>query len=279
MGEWLDAVPAAISAAGTAWDLAISGFHDAGHASVLATATDRDGTPLIIKAWPDRDRYRREIAALRLWYAGSEPVVRAADDDGAVATLALIGSRPGGAARPPDEQQLVADSLHHVHEMGRTLMPSGFPSTEAYVTEAVAPRIHRRKAATAHGELTDSALTLLVGLREVPRRITVLHGDLYRENVPFGRNGRPVLLDPVPMTGDAVFDWAFWIVYYRLGEQVNHRILEALRASGIPISDLLPWCVLLSLDGLLYYEESGDPRLPIMTEVLRSLLERSRRSV
>ncbi|MGW2698542.1 fructosamine kinase family protein [Streptomyces sp. NPDC001340] len=281
--EWLHTVPALLSEAAEDWGLALGAYHDAGHAAVLATATDVHGAPLIIKAWPDRDRYGREVAALRLWYDACGPlVVRGADDSRAVAALATVGVRPGGAGRPSalEEYRLVAGTLHALHAAGRAVpqVVASFPPLCSHIAEEVVPRIHRRRKRTDHRHLTESALPVLAGLREVPPRTTVLHGDLYRENVPFTLSGQPVPLDPLPLTGDPVFDWAFWSVYYELGAHTNHRIRQAVTTSGIPIADLLPWCVLLSLDGFLYYEETGDPRLITMTRVLSALLVRARRS-
>jgi streptomycin 6-kinase len=105
----------------------------------------------------------------------------------------------------------------------------------------------------------------------------VLHADLYRENIPFTRGGRPVLLDPLPMTGDAAYDWAFWCIYYQLGHGTGHRLYQASRTSGIPAEEIHPWCLLLSLDGLLYYEETRDPRASEMTALLNALVERAAR--
>lgn len=287
--EWLATVTATIVAAAEAWNLRVGAFHDVGHASVLVTATDTADAPLILKAWPDPGRFRLETAALRLWHAEPETaVVRVTDDDSAVAALAMVGGRPGGSARPADDQRLVADALHRVHRIGSTAAchrvgstaawSADFPLMDDYVTKQVLPRVHHRSRASAHRELAEHSLSLLVDLHEDPHRHTVLHGDLYSENVPFDQHGRPILLDPVPMRGDAVFDWAFWIVYYRVGRQVNQRIREALRVSGVPLSELLPWCVLLAVDGLLYYEETSDARLTTMTSVLRSLLAHPRRA-
>ncbi|WP_329433276.1 aminoglycoside phosphotransferase family protein [Streptomyces sp. NBC_01280] len=279
VNEWLDSVPALITAAATAWGLSLGDFHDAGHASVLATATDPVGRPLVLKAWPDPGRYRRETAALRLWYADAlEPVIRATDDRHAVAALSMIGDRPGGAERPLLEHGRVAEALHRLHTVAYDTPLSGLPPLGNYIAQDVLRRVHHRSTLTGDRRLTAAALSELAGLHESPHRTTVLHGDLYRENILFRHDGQPVLLDPVPMVGDAVFDWAFWTVYYRLGKDMDCRIRTALQTSGIPLPELLPWCVLLSLDGLLYYEESGDPRLPEMTTTLRALLSHASRS-
>lgn len=120
-------------------------------------------------------------------------------------------------------------------------------------------------------DLVDVLLPELMALEEDDGRTTVLHTDLYCENVLFDRLGHPRLIDPLPMVGDAAFDWAFWTVYYDLGHGTDARLAAAVRISRIPVPVLAPWCRALALDGLLYYLETGDPRAPRMADVLARL--------
>jgi fructosamine kinase len=274
LNAWIDAAPELLAATAARWSLTIRGYHDAGHASVLANAINRHGERLLLKAWPDRDRFSREIQALHLWHSGEYDIVRAADDSLAVAALRAVGGVPGGAVRPPHEEGLVAAAIQRVHEEGAHGRAAvGLPTLRHFIAEEVRPRIDRRLKLTEHRQRAERALSRAADLREDPRRQTVLHADLYRENVPFTLDGQPVLLDPLPMTGDAVFDWAFWSVYYQVGGGTAYRLRRASRTSGISIDGILPWCLLLSTDGLLYYEETNDPRLPQMTAVLEALLK------
>ncbi|SFC61610.1 hypothetical protein [Streptomyces aidingensis] len=275
--RWIDTVPELLTTAAARWSLDLGSYHDAGHASALATATDRNGERLLLKVWPDRDRYFRETKALGLWHRGTDAIVRATDDGLAAAALVMVGEAPGGAARPPQEAGLVAAALQRAHETGRAEGggTSGFPRLRDYVGSEVLPRVHRRYAASRLGRRAcGQALRYTDHLHENPGRHTTLHADLYAENIPFRCDGRPVLLDPLPMSGDAAYDWAFWTVYYRLGQGTGDRLQQACRTSGIPAGELLPWCLLLGLDGLLYYEETEDARVPVMQAVLDDLLER-----
>jgi streptomycin 6-kinase len=278
VNSWVDTAPELLTTVAARWSVTLDGYHDAGHASVIATVTDRSGQSLLLKVWPDRDRYTREIYALQLWHRGAEAVVHASDDGLAAAALVTVGGIPGGADRPPHEAGLVATALQRAHETGRRSagMP-GLPSLHDFVTDEVLPRVRHRYAVTGMRRLAEHALPYISGLREDPRRQTVLHADLYRENVPFTRGGRPILLDPLPMTGDTAYDWAFWCVYYQLGHGTGRRLYQASRASGIPAEEILPWCLFLSLDGLLYYEETGDSRTSEMTALLNALIERASR--
>ncbi|PLW65691.1 phosphotransferase [Streptomyces sp. SCUT-3] len=275
---WLDSVPGLLATAAERWSLTLVGYYDAGHASVLATATDQDGLLLLVKVWADRDRYSHEIPALRLWHRGPDAVVRATDDDLAAAALLMVGGVPGGANRPRHEAGLVSAALQRAHEIGcGDPFLAGLPTLHDFIADEVLPRIHRRRAATGKPHLVERALPYTARTLENSARTTILHTDLYRENVLFTQEGRPVLLDPLPMAGDAAYDWAFWSVYYQLGHDTGHRLHQALRVSGIPAEAVLPWCVLLSLDGLLYYEETADLRVSGMTAVLNNLLALSTR--
>ncbi|MER5849327.1 phosphotransferase [Streptomyces sp. NPDC002012] len=272
---WLGAAPDLLEQAAERWQLSLGDYHDAGHASVIATATALGGRPLLLKAWADPARYGREVSALRLWASGPTADVVEAADDRAVAALELVGGCPGGAERPEREMQMVAAALQGLHTLGRRRKrPNSFPLLADHLVAEMLPRIQRRTK-TLHLEawrlLVDEALPALAGLHEDVDRTTVLHADLYRENVLFDRLGHPRLLDPLPMVGDAAFDWAFWTVYYDLGHGTEGRLATAARISRIPVPVLAPWCRALALDGLLYYLETGDPRAPRMADVLAGL--------
>jgi hypothetical protein len=66
INEWLNSVPEAVADAAAQWGLTVTGYHDAGCASVIVLASDGDHVSHVIKAWYDPDRYRHE-----LWNASS----------------------------------------------------------------------------------------------------------------------------------------------------------------------------------------------------------------
>jgi streptomycin 6-kinase len=276
--EWLDAVPCVLRQVAERWQLSLGGYHDAGHASVIVTATALDGRPLIVKAWVDPARYRHEIRALRLWAGGPTADVVEADDDMAVAVLEMVGGRPGGSSWRQRETQVVAAALQGLHTLGRVRPLTGhLPLLGDYLRFEVFPRIEKRVRSLDLGSwqpFADHEFRAIHRLVEGTGQPTVLHGDMYRENVAFDSTGHPRLIDPVPMVGDAVFDWAFWTVYYDLGRETNVRLATASRVSRIPVPVIAPWCRLLSLDGLLYYVDTDDPRAPQMLEVLSFLSAR-----
>jgi streptomycin 6-kinase len=272
---WLDAVPDVLGQMAERWKLSLGRYHDAGHASAIATASDLDGRPRLLKAWFDPVRYRHEIRALRLWAGGMTAAVIETADDHAVALLEMVGGRPGGSRWRQQETQAVAGALHDLHTRGRARPRTrSLPLLSDYLRCTVLPRIEDRALNLDLGRwrsLVDDAARALGTLSEDPERSTVLHGDLYRENVPFDEKGHPRLIDPVPMVGDAAFDWAFWTVYYELGRETSQRLATAARISRTPAPVIAPWCRLLSVDGLLYYVDTDDPRAPQMAEVLSHL--------
>ncbi|MGW2539794.1 aminoglycoside phosphotransferase family protein [Kitasatospora sp. NPDC001574] len=274
---WLERAPGMFAEAAQRWNLTLSCYHDAGHASLLMVAREGGtGREVMLKTWPDRDRYRNEVLALRAWAAGPVPQVLGCADDLAVMAMELVGAAPGGAPRPSGEIEPVAAALQRLHLLGvRAGVPTGaLPSLQDFLDVEVLPRIHRR--------LRDSPGSLLparVGWGEIlagplgqdASRVSVLHADLYRENVLFDSEHRPALIDPLPMVGDIVFDWAFWTVYYDLGSSTLDRFETATRTAGLDPQRLLQWCLTLCLDGLLYYREVGDERVPVMEQVITTL--------
>ena len=272
---WLLAAPSLLAEAAERWKLSLKGYHDAGHASAVALATTLDGTLVILKAWFERLRYRHEIAALTVWAGGPTADVIEAADDLSVAALELVGGQPGGAAPLGRERQMVAAAIHGLHSLGRRRPRPDVPSLAHFHQEVVMPRIRQRLQSLDLGSwrmLVEEACEGLPALREDPARTTVLHADLYRENVIFDGGGHPRLIDPHPLVGDAAFDWAFWTVYYDLEREVADRLATAARISRIPVPEITPWCRALAADGFLYYREIDDPALPKIVKVLSSLM-------
>jgi streptomycin 6-kinase len=268
--EWLDQVPVVIERAARSWESELVGYHDAGHASVLAAARNRDGEPAVVKAWFDHVRHRNEIAALRHWEAVNGHIVMAQDDEHAVALLAMVGRAPGGAPQPVDSERRVAGALARLHTL--PISNVGFPTLEHYLHGTVRLRVHQRLhrfGAQLFGPRDYQAVSLEPGPSS--SRPVLLHTDLYQENVPFTADGRPVFLDPLPMLGDPAFDWAFFVVYFDLGRDPLTRLHAASQASGIEIHTLVSWCLPLCLDGLLYYHDVKDDREPRMRDILNAL--------
>jgi streptomycin 6-kinase len=275
---WLRNAPHLLAEAAERWKLSLQSYHDAGHASAIALATAFDGTPLILKAWYEPLRYRHEIAALRVWAGGPTANVIETADDLSVAALELVGGQPGGAARLARERQMVAAAIQGLHSLGQRRPTPDLPTLTHFRQEVVTPRIRQRAQGLdlgPMGTLVEDACQRLSGLWEDPARTTVLHADLYRENVIFDRGGHPRLIDPHPMVGDAAFDWAFWAVYYDLERGLADRLATASRISRIPIPEITPWCRALAVDGFLYYTEINDPAKPKIAKVLSSLMASS----
>jgi streptomycin 6-kinase len=271
VGSWLAAVPGEFAVAAGMWGLSLVGYHDAGHASALALATTVDGTPVVVKAWFDHERYRHETAALNHWEPVNGRIVRGQDGERALACLELVGGMPGGRARPADDPRRVAQALARLH--AEPPPDHDFPSLEQYLVTDVEPQVRRRLRQLGAGIPRRCAEAGLDALeqRQMPGTAVLLHADLYRENVPMGSCG-PVFLDPLPMVGAAVFDWAFFVVYFALADDPVPRLRAAAEASAIAVRVLLPWCLALCLDGLLYYREFGDRREQRMVEVMTTLI-------
>ena len=268
---WLDRVPKLLDQAAERWKLKLSGYHDAGHASVLAVATSIERGTVVLKAWFDRERYVNETAALRCWEPVNGRVIRTQDDELAVACLDVVGGVVAGRSRPPDDERRVAAALQMLH--GHDGSGHCFPLLERHLAGRVEPRI-RNRARRFAGKIPVECVGL--GFDALRRRDrhgapVLLHADLYKENVPFGLDGKPVFLDPLPMRGNAAFDWAFFVIYHDLATDPVARLHLAAEASNHSVAALMPWCLMLCLDGLLYYHEVVDGREPRMAEIMATL--------
>jgi hypothetical protein len=65
----------------------------------LPGPVDHSGTPVVMNAWFDHERYRHETAALNHWEPVNGRIIRVRDDERALACLELVGGVPGGRAR------------------------------------------------------------------------------------------------------------------------------------------------------------------------------------
>jgi streptomycin 6-kinase len=270
---WLEEVPGRLGIVADRWGLVLDGYYDAGHASVIARAHWADGAQGLLKAWFD-DRYDREVAALRLWHDRPAVHLTVCADDLKIALMGLIGGCPGGAPRPTNDAPAVAEAIASLHtaQFSQTYHP--LPLLADYRDGEVLPRIRRRISAVgdlAPADCVRDGSAACDALARIGGPPVLLHADLYRENVLWDEAGQPVVIDPLPMVGDAAFDWAFWTVYYNLANGHLQRLHLSGLHSSVELESVLTWSTALALDGLLFYLETSDPRSTRMVDVLRDL--------
>lgn len=269
----LDQVETIIATAAAQFGTTIDGFHDAGWTSIVAVAHRGDGQAVILKAFVDPNRYHQEQSALAHWNGRGACRLLDNDDTNLVLMTALVGGAPGGAPRPSDDTERVADALSRLHHVQ---VPPGtaVPTLRHYYLHTVLPRMQRRatRFGAAIGEPTiRRALEVGAELCEDSHPRSMLHSDLYTENVLFDVDGNPVFIDPHPKIGSPAFDWAFWCVYFRQDGQFDTRVGLCRRRVPELADEMLAWSLTLAVDGGLYYLDTNDPGWDEMRAVLASV--------
>lgn len=272
---WLRDVPARLNAVASHHELTALEYHDWGHASVIAHGRTGDGRGIVLKAVFDERRFTEEVGALVFWRGQAVPEVILVEEDHGILGIELVEPGPGGGPRPSTEAVLVAAALTRLHRSSSAALPDGVPSLADYYADEVAGRMAERDSATGRvvdRDLVAQAAELALVLPEHGSR-RLLHADLYRENVLFDPYGRVVFIDPLPKIGPPVFDWAFWSVYYDFHRGIEERLRIAIDRVGAA-DVLVSWCLLLIVDGLLYFLSIHDSgrvtRAQEVIEVLRS---------
>jgi streptomycin 6-kinase len=256
---WLRGVPGLVASTAARWEVAVSGYHDAGWTSVVVTGQGRTGRQVVLKALPETSRYRHERAALEHWAGQRVCRLLDADDDAQVLLLESVTNTVGGAPRPPDHPERVASVLAQLHERPPP-EDAPVPLLSDYYADVVVPRISRRGERWG-GVIGSARVTRALRVSEelgmTPCDRSMLHADLYSENVLFDERAEPVFIDPHPKIGSGAFDWAFWCVYYAAGDFAER--VDLCRHHGrIDMDEMLAWAVTLVIDGALYSLDTGD---------------------
>lgn len=272
VSEWLGRAEQIVSGTAERWNVQLAGFHDAGWTSVVGIGRDQRDRLVLLKALPETERYHQERTALDHWAGNGVCRALAADDDHQILMIEAVADAPGGAARPADHARRVAEALHLLHRLPAT--PGGeVPLLTDYYRDTVIPRIERRAA--NHARLVGPthvrrAVALSRDLCAVTEQVTMLHSDLYAENVLFDHARRAVFIDPHAKIGSPAFDWAFWCVYYQPTAGFAERVALCREHLPAMFDEVLAWSVPLAVDGALYYLEAGDDTASSMLDDLNS---------
>lgn len=280
---WLDRAPNIIDHAAHIWNIDLRYFYDAGWTSIIGVGADAVGNTVVLKATPDRDRFLRERSALAHWKDAGAVRLVAADDVRQVLLLHAVSETPGGAEQPADREERVASSLAQLHT-GVVSHLADVPLLADYYRSEVLVRIEQRARSLDHPvprATIEAVMALCMKLSDEDERSTsLLHSDLYAENILFDGSGTPVFIDPLAHVGDMAFDWAFWSVYYTPLEGFERRLSLCAAYAPCSIARIIGWAATLAADGALFYIETGDQRASEMlrilsTPVIRDALKRA----
>lgn len=268
---WLRGLPDRLVSLAARWEVTVCGYYDAGWASVVAVGNDRAGRPVVLKAIPETSRYRCECAALGHWTGQRVCRLLAADDHAQILLLESVTAHPGGAPRPPDHPARVAAVLAQLHQR-RPAATTPVPTLSDYYRDEVVPRIARRgrRWGGVIGRARAAAgLRLSQELGAIRSGESMLHADLYAENVLFDEQDEPVFIDPHPKIGPSAFDWAFWCVYYTK-DGFTDRVELCRKQERAEMDEILAWAATLVIDGALYCLDTKDRTAAVTLSLLES---------
>ncbi|MBM7771202.1 streptomycin 6-kinase [Actinokineospora baliensis] len=238
----------------------IVGYHDSGWTSIVAIGEIAGHRRVALKALPDRNRFERELTALRHWGGRGTAVLLDADEDAQILIIGLVGGRAGGVNRPPDHTSRVARALPELHRHTAQASRS-VPTLTDYYSTVVVPRMVRRSSRLAHlvgAHRVDTALALAQSFGQSQFDLKMLHADLYQENILFNNRREAVFIDPHALMGTPAFDWAFWAIYYDRFEGFELRVSLCEQNTPDLFEETLQWVITIAIDGALYYIDVGD---------------------
>jgi streptomycin 6-kinase len=244
---WFDQLPELLARLGDAWGITYREAVPRGSVSVVMRCQTVDGTPVVLKATPDRSRLALETKALLAWTGERTPeVLRSDEDAGALlieeirpgASLAESGASPDTAAIATLTSALhrsdvldgsfpdIARRVDYLFSASAKLYERT-PGLERIVPRDVYERGHRQAMRLSH----DS-----------DRRV-LLHGDLTPANILDGGAQGWIAIDPAPCLGDPAFD-LIDLLMWRADEAatIKARSEELAVATSNDADRMLAWC-------------------------------------
>lgn len=256
--EWLDVLPALVSAQCRKWGLQVDG--DPLHGSnALVVPVRRHGNQYALRLSPPDDDVTQQAAALELW--AGRGAVRLFDVDAGSGVLLLerlsnsrsLQSEPLSVAIP-----VIADLILKL----AVPAPLEVPGTNAVAADHA--ESFERDWRTLGGPTPRTHLEAAVQMsHELARAIpsdTAVDGDLHCEQVLAADRAPWLVIDPVLLRGDPEYDFAR-VLWSRLDElPADSAIRDAfdvfVRAARVPPDRARRWVVVRSMSYLLW----GIPR-------------------
>jgi streptomycin 6-kinase len=208
--QWLDELPAVLTALAARWKLELVALIPRGSMSVVIRSLTAEGDAVVLKVCPDRDRLAQEADALERWSTTHMVEVHAADTS--VGALLLEAIEPGTMLAEFDQYPgaEIAQLLQQLHTSGAP--DATFPPVSARVSNLYGSldrhrRLHPELTAVIPPDLFERGRRLAHHLANETSSTVLLHGDLTPVNVLDGGTARGlVAIDPAPCVGDPAFD-------------------------------------------------------------------------
>jgi streptomycin 6-kinase len=236
--EWLARLPALEAEIAARWCLTLGDELPGGKLASVRAARRADGTEAVLKLAGPWDRTADEIACLRLWGGEPAPALLEADEERGAILLERIA--PGERMTDADPES-VASVLAGIHLPD----PLGLRSLHATVARRLDRAEHDGRAS---GLRLDWARTAVERLHEDVPAAVVVHGDFDDRNLLTCARRGLCAIDPLPCSGDGVYDAAYWVhANRRPGRRARFEAI--LAAAGLDRERLKDWCAVIAVHG------------------------------
>jgi streptomycin 6-kinase len=235
---WLAQLPALEGELADRWQLDLGPRLPGGLLASVRVVRRADGGYAVLKLAGPWDRTADEIDCLRRWAGDGAPeLLEASASCGAILLERIAPGTPAVAATAEAVAELLG-RLHLPDELGLRSLH-----------DTVIRRLDRAaRDGRASGQRLAWARTAAQRLHEAAPAAVLVHGDFDERNLlACGRRGL-CAIDPLPCSGDGVYDAAYWVhANRRPGRRIRFDAMVA--AAGFDRERLKDWCGVIAVHG------------------------------
>jgi streptomycin 6-kinase len=230
---WLKALPRIAIKYASQRDLEIEGPLAGGSmAVVLAAHRQKTGEKVVTKFQPPwHEDLRHQAIALETWNGECAPKLFDASEDYRILTMERIHPGVSETLEPAQAADVIAE--YSSYESDKVPQQMHLTLIDRFI------RSQENRSNVITPFIFHTAVNLVTVLAASSGgKNGLLHGDFSDKNV-LSRNGRRVVIDPIPATGDIAYDAAKWAIAQPTG--INERCRRISKRLGIDEERTILW--------------------------------------